>query len=412
MPNEAVLRKYARLLIQTGVNIRKGQLLVIQADVQNASFTELCVEEAYKAGAGEVWTFFNDEYIHRQSILHGDEKALSTMPKWRLKQEEEAQERKCAELHLISSMPGLLDDVDHSKAGRIQQARSRAMKPYYAYTSACLGQWCVAAVPNALWARKVFPQLAEKEALSALWDAVLRTMYISEDNDPVQAWEEHDRALKEHCDVLNQMQFQSLHYANSLGTDLVVQLPMHHIWSGGSETARLTKAVFQANMPTEEVFTTPLRTGVNGTVVASRPLDLNGTLVEDFRFTFRDGEVIDFHAEKGSEALEHLLNTDENSRRLGEAALVPYDSPISRMNLLFYDTLFDENASCHLALGDSYPTQIEGGVEMSEEELLAHGGNVSSVHVDFMIGTQDLNITGYDQEGKEVPVFRNGSFAV
>lgn len=412
MPGEAILRKYARLLIQTGVNIQKGQLLVIHAEVQHHAFAELCVEEAYKAGAGEVWTFFNDEQIYRLSLLHGDEKALSTMPQWRLKLEEEAQARQSAQLHLISSMPGFMDDVDHAKAGRIQQAGSRALRPYDAYTSASLGQWCVAAVPNAFWAKKVFPDLAETEALSALWDAVFKTMYITEDNDPVKAWEEHDKELKDHCSILNRMQFQSLHYTNSLGTDLVVQLPQHHIWSGGSETARLTKAVFQANMPTEEVFTTPSRTGVNGTVAASRPLDLNGTLVENFRFTFKDGEVTDFQAEKGAEALEHLLNTDENSRRLGEAALVPYDSPISRMNLLFYDTLFDENASCHLALGDSYPTQIEGGVAMSEEQLLAHGGNVSSVHVDFMIGTQDLNIQGIDQEGKEVPVFRNGSFAV
>lgn len=411
MPSEKLLRKYARLVIQKGVNVQKGQLLVINSDVTQYQLARMCMEEAYQYGAGEVWIHWYDQEASRLSLQYADTETLCKVAEYQLKFREETQKRRYCTLSLVSDVPGLFAGIDPVRMGKVSQAKSRAFRPYQTYTMNNLGQWCVAAAANPAWARKVFPALDEKEAEEALWKAIFATVCLKEDNDVIADWTAHGNAIKEHCRILNDLHLEKLHYTNSLGTDLTVHLSPLAIWGGGSEKAVLNQAEFDPNMPTEEVFTTPMRNGVDGKVYSSRPLDLDGQMVENFSFTFRNGLVTDFTAEKGKDALQHLLDTDEGSRRLGEAALVAYDSPISQMNLLFYNTLFDENASCHLALGACYPTQLQGGGDMSEEDLLKQGGNISSVHVDFMFGTRDMEIVGTDFEGKETVIFHNGNFA-
>ncbi len=253
--------------------------------------------------------------------------------------------------------------------------------------------------------------MSEEDAVNALWQAILFSVRVREDNDPVKEWEQHDKELLEHCDVLNSHQFKALHFENSKGTDLTVGLVKNHIWVGGG-CSTPEGVFFNPNMPTEECFCMPDRNNVNGKVYASKPLNYAGKLVEDFWFEFKDGKVVDYGASNGREALTQLLDTDEGARHLGEVALISYDSPISNLNILFYNTLFDENASCHLALGRCYPENVAGGIEMSDEELLEVGGNNSMEHVDFMFGTSDMTVTGIKEDGSEVTVFANGNFAI
>ncbi|MCW7999923.1 aminopeptidase [Clostridium sp. cpc1] len=256
---------------------------------------------------------------------------------------------------------------------------------------------------------KVFPNIPKKEALEKLWDAIFKTVRIDKE-DPIEAWNEHLNNLDEKLEFLNEKKFKNLHYTSSNGTDLIIELPKGHIWSGGGDYN--TKDVFfVANMPTEEVFTLPKKTGINGIIVSTKPLNYSGNLIDNFKLTFKDGKVVDFEAEKGYETLKNLLDTDEGARYLGEVALVPYDSPISNSNILFYNTLFDENASCHLAFGMAYPTCIEGGSEMNEKEKEVHGVNSSLVHVDFMVGSKDLDIVGETDEGEKLQIFKDGNWA-
>lgn len=411
MPDQELLRKYARLAIQAGVNVQKGQLLVISCPVTHSDFAHLCMEEAYHSGAGEVWMNWEDEDAAHLSLLYGEEESLKKVPEYQIARVREAQERKAAFLHITSPVPGIMADVDEAKSGRIMKCRRKAMAPYHAYTMASKGQWCVMALPNARWAVQVFPE--EKDPVIAeekLWDAILKTVYVNADTDPLETWKVHSRAIRRHCEILDQKHFRALHFHNALGTDLTVGLAEDHLWGGGEEKASEIGCLFNPNLPTEEVFTTPDRMHVDGIVYASRPLLYEGHRIENFSVTFRDGKAIDCHAETGEEFLKQILCADENSCRLGEVALISYDTPISEMKILFLDTLFDENASCHLAFGASYPGQIAGGTEMSDEELKQHGGNVSVIHEDFMFGTADLSADGIHADGTAEPVFRNGRF--
>ena len=290
-------------------------------------------------------------------------------------------------------------------------ARMKRMRKYQPYTMNNLGQWSIVALPNPKWAKKVFTEMSEEDAVNALWQAILFSVRVREDNDPVKEWEQHDRELAKHCDVLNSHQFRALHFENARGTDLTVNLVKNHIWVGGG-CSTPEGVFFNPNMPTEECFCMPDRNNVNGKVYASKPLNYAGKLVEDFWFEFKDGKVVDYGASNGREALTQLLDTDEGARHLGEVALISYDSPISNLNILFYNTLFDENASCHLALGRCYPENVAGGIEMSDEELLEVGGNNSMEHVDFMFGTKELCADGICKDGTVVPVFRHGGFVL
>ena len=410
MPSKKTLQNYARLAVVSGVNVQKGQLLEISAPVECHEFARLCQAEAYRAGASEVRINYEDDIALRNDYLHEEEAQLVNVPKHVIEHMKEARSRGAAFLYIDSDQPGLMKDVDPKRMAKAISAKRKAKQPYQAYTMNNIGQWSIVAVPNPIWAKKVFPKETAEHALDLLWKAILKTVYVTADNDPAKVWKQHSAEIQRHCKLLDRYHFQSLHFTNTLGTDLIVSLPEGHIWGGGSELATGRNCRFNPNMPTEEVFTTPDRMHVDGIVYASKPLSYQGQMIESFHLTFKDGKVTEYDAKKGNEALKEILNADEHSCRLGEVALISYDSPISKMNLLFYDTLFDENASCHLALGASYPTQLKNGGSMSEKQLMAHGGNVSSVHVDFMFGTRDMSVVGIDAKGRKIPVFENGNF--
>ncbi|MBR2677540.1 MAG: aminopeptidase [Solobacterium sp.] len=411
MKLQTQLKRYARLIIEEGINVKKGQRLVIAIPVELVGFGRMLQETAYEAGAGFVELDYEDEVSAKISYCHADEKRLSTVPEsLRMKLMEEQKEGS-AFLRIVSSNPDLMKGTDERKIGRIRQARGKALQDLSEYQMKSLGAWCVAAMPNAAWARKVFPKIKnDEQAVEALYEAIFHTVYLDRKGDPVANWKKHQDTIMEHCRIMNEYRFKELYFHNAAGTDLHVPLVDEHIWGGGREFASVTKQWFDPNLPTEEIFTAPHRMKTEGTVVASRPLNLGGTLIENFRFTFHKGKVTAFSAKKGKDALEMLLESDNGARRLGEVALVPFDSNISNLNLLFYNTLFDENAACHLALGASYPTTRTGGDAMREKELRACGMNTSSIHVDFMFGTEDLLCDGITADNRRVPVFRKGNF--
>lgn len=409
MVSEKALRKYARLAVRTGANVQKGQLLVVNASVDSAYFVRLCVEEAYRAGAGEVEVTWTDESVSKMKYQNEWKETLSRIAPWRVEQKRNFIDQKCCFLYIESATPGLMADIDGAKLQAARAARETAFEPFEFYTMANFGQWAIVAIPTVAWAKKVFPDYDGEKALNALWDAVLMSVRITDENDPVAEWEQHNRDLTCRSKALNDSRFQSLHFQNGRGTDLTVGLIPNHVWEGGCSTAK-NGAVFNPNMPTEEVFTMPYKFGVNGRVYATKPLSYQGKMIDGFHLDFQDGKVVDFAAEKEEETLKSLIEFDEGSCYLGEVALIPHDSPISNSGILFLNTLFDENASCHLALGASYPENVRGGAEMKREELAKLGSNYSKIHCDFMFGSEDMRIDGTAGDGSTVPVFRNGNF--
>ncbi len=409
MDNQA-LKKYARLIVKTGINIQPNQTLVITSPVDCADFARLIVEIAYQEGAREVVMNWHDEVVARTRYLHAPDEIFDEFPQWRKEFYLSYAKQGAAFLSISASDPELMKDVDPSRIARAKKVSSMELREYSERLMSNKNTWCVVSIPTPAWAAKVFPNIPVDQAVDKLWDAIL-TAVRADLPDPVEAWEQHKAALKLNLDKLNKMQLQWIHLKNQLGTDLKIELPSNHIWLGGSDQS--TDGVeFIANMPTEEIFTSPARRGVNGRVVSSMPLNYNGNLIENFSFTFRDGKIIDISAEKGYESLKHLVETDEGSHYLGEIALVPFNSPISSMGILFYNTLFDENASCHLAIGKAYPVCLQGSESMSKEELIEAGINDSLIHVDFMIGTEDMEIQGLTKDGQEVAIFKDGNFAL
>lgn len=411
MVSEKILRKYAELAVKMGTNVQKGQMLVINADVRDFEFVHLCVEEGYKAGAGEVTVNWSSEHNTKWSYEYMTKEALSEIPQWTYDRRAYVQDKGCCFLHVVSDTPGLLKDIDSEKILAHQMAASKKFQPLQGYTMANKGQWSIVALPSAGWAKKVFPDMEESAAVEALWKAILCSVRISEDNDPVAEWEKHNEEILRHSKQLNVYNFKELHFKNSLGTDLTVGLIENHIWAGGCEEAS-NGAIFNPNMPTEENFCMPYKYGVSGKVVATKPLSYQGKLIDDFWLTFENGKVVDYDAGKEKEALKSLVEYDEGSSYLGEVALISYDSPINDTGILFYNTLFDENASCHLALGRAYPMNVKGGTEMDEEQLKEIGANHSMTHVDFMFGSRDMQVDGICKDGTVIPVFRNGNFVL
>ncbi len=411
MVSEKTLRKYAELAVRIGVNVQKGQLIVISAAVDCAYFARMCVEEAYKAGAGEVLVNWNDEAITKLAYQNESTETLSSIAPWRIEQKKNCIDKKCCFLYIESATPGLMADIDGEKMQAARMAKETAFEPFEFYTMANLGQWSIVAIPTVAWAKKVFPNDDADTALEKLWAAVLTSVRISEDNAPVAEWEKHNDDMLRHCETLNKYNFKSLHFENKMGTDLTVELIPNHIWEGGCTTAK-NGAVFNANIPTEEAFTMPYKFGVNGRVYATKPLSYQGKMIDGFHLDFKDGKVVDFASEKEEDTLKNLIGFDDGSCYLGEVALVPFDSPISNSGILFLNTLFDENASCHLALGASYPENVKNGAEMEREELNKIGSNYSKIHCDFMFGSADMSIVGITQDGKEVAVFKNGNFTI
>ena len=409
MVSENMRRKYARLAVRRGVNIQKDQILVIRASVEIRDFVKLCVEEAYAAGAGRVDVQWRDAELDKLGYTYRSLESMSEVPQWMYDRKAYEQEKKAAYLSLVSDRPGMMADIDQQKIQAWQSAFMTKMHPLDRYLMNNEGQWCVIGVPTKGWAKVVFPDLDEETAYAALEEKIYAVCHVTEDNDPVTEWKQHDEVLIRHSRQLNDYQFRALHFTSGLGTDLTVGLVKDHIWAGGgSETPQ--KIYFDPNMPTEEVFCMPERDGVDGIVYASKPLSYNGKVIKDFWLRFEKGRVVAHGAAEEEEALTQLLDFDEGSRHLGEVALVPYDSPVSAAGVLFFETLYDENAACHLALGKPYAENMKGGTEMTEEELKERGANDSMQHEDFMFGTADLNVDGIMEDGSRVPVFRNGNF--
>ncbi|MBN2899561.1 MAG: aminopeptidase [Clostridia bacterium] len=399
------IEKYADLLVKVGINLQKGQTLVITTPVECAEFARLVTKKAYETGAREVVVRWLDELTDKMRYEMAEDAVFDEFPQGEVAILNDLADRDAAFLRISASDPELMKDVNPKRISRQNKVRNRALEHYMDRLMSDQNVWCVASIPTESWAKKVFP--GAEDAVEQLWDAIFKSVRVDQEN-PVQAWRNHQEALKTRVDFLNEGKFDKLRYKNSLGTDLVVELPEGHFWAGGGTESKKGYE-FIANMPTEEVFTLPKRDGVNGTIVSSLPLNYNGSLIENFSFTFVDGIVMEFTAEKGFDTLKEMLETDDGACRLGEVALVPYDSPISNQKILFFNTLFDENASCHFALGKAYP-MMEGVEDMSKEEMLAAGVNDSLIHVDFMVGTKDMEITGIKKDGSEVPIFRTGNF--
>lgn len=410
--NQELLNKYAAFTVQVGVNVQKGQTLIIRCPVEGAYFGRACMEAAYKAGARDVVIRWEDEKAARIRMELGEEEALSETKPYELRSYLDYAESEggCCLLAIHASDPEIFKGLDTAKINRVSLAKQEAMKSWREYTMKDRVQWCVVAIPTPAWAASVFPGMPEDEAQEKLWSAIFDVCRVT-GGDPVSAWKEHVAKTSACRDKLNELQLESIHMTSANGTDLAVGLAEGHTWEGACSKAE-NGAVFIANVPTEEVFTAPHRERVNGVVKGTKPYVYNGQLIEGFSVTFKDGVVVDYSAEKNAELLGQLLDSDEGARRIGEIALVPASSPINRSGLLFYNTLFDENAACHIAFGAGYPTTVKGGAAMTTEELLACGVNDSAIHEDVMVGAEDMTITGLTKSGETVTIFENGEWAI
>ncbi|MEC0246789.1 aminopeptidase [Paenibacillus chitinolyticus] len=401
------LEKYAELVVKVGVNIQPGQILYIESPIESVEFTRHVVRKAYEAGAKFVEVNWSDEQTTRIRYESAPDESFDFYPEWTARMMEQLAEGNGALLNIKVPDPELFKGIDTGKISRAGKAASIARQRFQGYVRNHKFSWCLVKAPTKAWADKVFADLPEDERVSVMWETIFKMNRVDKD-DPVAAWKEHIAQLSETHDRLTAKKYRRLHY-KAPGTDLSVELPEGHLWLGGGGENEQGD-YFVANMPTEEVFTMPKRDGVNGTVSSTMPLNLGGRLVDKFQLTFKDGVVVDYSAEVGQEHLKSLFDTDEGAKRLGEVALVPHDSPISNLNRIFYNTGIDENASCHFAVGSAYPFTLENGTKMSQEELLARGANVSLTHVDFMVGSADLDIDGELADGTIEPIFRKGNW--
>ena len=401
------LKQYARLIARMGCNVQKGQDVFLEAELDQPEFVAMVTDELYKAGARKVVVNFTYQPLTKLHVRHRSVKTLSTVDSY-----EEARLQYMAEhfpcrLYLVSEDPDGLKGVNLSKMAKGRQGQYPIVKPYRDKIEG-KHQWCIAAVPGAAWAKKMFPNLSKHQAMEKLWEAILATSRV--DEDPIAAWENHNRDLKARCEYLNSLGIESLHYTASNGTDLTVGLIAEGVFCGGGETTQ-QGVFFNPNIPTEECFISPKRGVAEGIVYATKPLCYQGQLIENFYLRFEGGKAVEAKAEGNDALLQEMLNMDEGARYLGECALVPFNSPINETGLLFYNTLFDENACCHLAMGMGYADTIRGFHERSLEECRALGINDSMIHEDFMIGTADLSITAHCRDGREVAIFRDGTWA-
>ena len=404
---KTVLREYARLIVRCGVNVQKGQDVMIYAELDQPEFVKLLVEEAYKAKARKVIVEWNYQPLGKIHVRYQSLKTMTTIPKWQLERRQHMVDTVPARIHLISEDPDGLKGMNIAKMAEARRMTYPILKPYADQLEG-KQQWCIAAVPGVAWAKKVFPGLPKGKAMEKLWEAILFTSRVNE--DPVKAWEEHNADLKQRCDYLNSLGLESLHYTAANGTDLTVGLIEESCWRGGGDTS-LQGIYFNPNIPTEECFISPMRGKAEGIVYSTKPLSYQGQLIDNFSFRFENGKVVEAKAEVGEELLNTLVNMDEGAAYLGECALVPQASPIAESGLLFYNTLFDENAACHLAIGMGFADTIKDFQNKTLQECRELGINDSMVHEDFMIGCDSMNIDGKTKDGKIVPIFRNGNWA-
>ena len=404
---KTVLREYARLIVRCGVNVQKGQEVLIYAELDQPEFVKLVVEEAYKAKAKEVTVHWDYQPLQKLHTRYQSVKTLGEVKQWQKERQQHYCDALPCRIYLMSEDPDGLKGVNMKKMAKARQLSYPILKPYLDQREN-KQQWCIAAVPGAAWAKKVFPGLPKGKAMEKLWEAILTTSRVNE--DPVKAWEQHNEDLKARCDYLNGLGIESLHYTANNGTDLTVGLIEESCFRGGGDTS-LQGIYFNPNIPTEECFISPMKGKAEGVVYATKPLSYQGQLIENFHIRFENGKAVEAKAEKGEELLNTLIAMDEGAAYLGECALVPQASPIAESGLLFYNTLFDENAACHLALGMGFADTIRDFQDKTLEECRALGINDSMVHEDFMIGCDSMNIDATTRDGKVVPIFRNGNWA-
>ncbi|MDY3036678.1 MAG: aminopeptidase [Absicoccus sp.] len=397
-----MFENYAKLLIQVGLHVKRNQIVVIQAPVEVYSFVEALSQEAFRAGAKDVIVRYRDEIISHHRYLYADD--VEKVPSYVSDLYNQTAKKGACYLYLVGDDPNLMKDVDPKKFTNYRKAFRKDTAFYRHQLDFMHCQWCVAAVATRSWSKQIYGH----EDTHRLWQDILRICHVDE-KDPVDTWEKRKQQFEKRVNWINSLELRSLHYRNHLGTDLMVELPEHYRFAGGNSLL-IDGTSYFANIPTEEIFAAPLKKGIQGKLVASMPLSHQGTLIKDFWFQFKDGKVIDFDAKEGKQVLAEILSTDAGSSYIGEIALVPYDSPISNYHQIFYETLIDENASCHFAFGQSYPECIEKGLSMTSEELKEHGLNQSNIHVDFMVGTKDLQIEGKTRKGEEITIFQNGNF--
>ena len=404
---KTVLREYAKLIVRTGINVQKGQDVLVMADLDQPEFVKLVVEECYKAKARQVtvqWSYQPLEKIH---VRYQSVKTLGSVPEWQKARQQHYCDTLPCRLYLISEDPDGLKGVDTAKMAKARQLSYPILKPYIDDRDG-KQQWCFAAVPGVAWAKKMFPELPKGKAVEKLWEAILSTSRVGE--DPIKAWENHNADLRARCDYLNSLGIRELHYTADNGTDLTVGMIPEAMFCGGAEKSR-QGIVFNPNIPTEECFISPMKGKAEGIVYSTKPLCYEGQIIDEFSMRFENGKVVEAHAKKGEELLNTMLNMDEGASYLGECALVPQRSPICESGLLFYSTLFDENAACHLAVGAGFTDTIRDCHSKTLEECRALGINESMVHEDFMIGCDSMNIDAICDDGKIVPIFRNGNWA-
>lgn len=403
-----VMQKYARLIARKGINVKKGQEVIVSASLDQPEFVKMVVEECYRAGASKVTVEWSYQPITKLHYRYRSLKTLSTFEKWEIEKLEHKCETLPATIYIESDDPDGLKGIDQTKVSKASQAKYPIIKPYHDKMDNKY-QWCIAAVPGEAWAKKVFPGERTSKAVEKLWNAILYTSRADGD-DPVKAWEEHNADLKTRFEYLNSLGIESLHYTASNGTDFTVGLIPDALFMGGSEFT-LGGTEFNPNIPSEEVFTSPMKGKAEGVVHATRPLSYRGELIENFSVRFENGKAVEVHAEKGEELLKQMISMDENAAYLGECALVPFDSPIRNSEITFFNTLFDENACCHLAFGRGFENCIKDFDKYTLEECREKGINDSLIHVDFMIGSKDLNITAHTRGGKDVAIFKDGNWA-
>ncbi len=402
------LEKYARVLVEKGLNVQPGETVAVNIPVFNYELARLITRFSYERGAAEVIVDYSDSHRQRENFLHAKEERIVNVPEHAIKKMEYLLEKKASRLSIVGGDPDALNGVDHDRLSRAMKANGIAMKPMRMATQANEVAWTVAAAATPEWAAKVFPDLDEQAGVEKLWEQIFKTVRI-DTPDPIEAWNLHEAQLVAKATWLNDEQFDALRY-EAPGTDFIVGLPQNHVWEAAGSTSRQGTR-FIANMPTEEVFTAPDFRRAEGYVASTKPLSYAGNVIEDMVFEFKDGKVVNVTAKKGEETIKRLVEENKGAECLGEVALVPDPSPISQSGIIFFNTLFDENASNHLALGSAYASSVEGGVDMTQEELEAAGLNRSDTHVDFMIGSAEMNVYGIRANGEEVQILRNGDWA-
>ena len=408
--NQDTLKKYAHTLLKYGVNLQEDQTLVISVDVENKDFAVIVTEEAYELGAKEVVLNWRCSPIARQRLLHANESVLEKPANWIPEFYKQYIDDKAAFLSLISANPKALEGIPTDRISLQSRNLNKVLSFYHTAIMNSSVTWCVASVPTVLWANLLGYEGSDEEKINQLWATLLKLCRI-EGVEPKDTYRHHMAKLRHRCEALNKLDLKSLRYTCENGTDLLLELPEGHIWLGGEESSK-DGTIFNANIPTEEVFSAPQYNGVNGVVHSTKPLIYHGNTISDFSFTFKEGKIVEYTAKEGYEVLKELVETDEGSHYLGEVALVDHFSPISQSNQIFYETLFDENASCHLAIGASYPTCLKNSDGLSEEELKERGLNHSLTHVDFMIGHERMNIKGYTRDGQAVDIMIDGRLQV